>query len=61
VATTSDISPYLQRPVRRLEDALAEVEQQRVATPGASVTVVFPSATSGNAPTLGGSTNKERI
>jgi len=28
--TTSDVSPYLLRPVRKLEDAIAETEQQRV-------------------------------
>ena len=28
--TTSDVSPYLLRPVRKLEDAIAEAEQQRL-------------------------------
>jgi hypothetical protein len=27
---TNDISPYLQRPVRRLEEVIAEAEQQRL-------------------------------
>ena len=30
---TNDVSPYLQRPVRRLEEVIAEVEQQRLETP----------------------------
>jgi hypothetical protein len=30
--TTSDVSPYLLRPVRKLEDAIAETEQQRSET-----------------------------
>jgi len=28
--TTNDVSPYLQRPVRKLEEAIAESEQQRL-------------------------------
>lgn len=28
--TTNDISPYLLRPVRKLEEAIAESEQQRL-------------------------------
>jgi hypothetical protein len=28
--TTNDVSPYLQRPVRTLEEAMAEAEQQRL-------------------------------
>jgi len=27
---TNDVSPYLQRPVRRLEEVIAEAEQQRL-------------------------------
>jgi hypothetical protein len=27
---TNDVSPYLQRPVRKLEEAIAESEQQRL-------------------------------
>ena len=27
---TNDVSPYLQRPVRRLEEVIAESEQQRL-------------------------------
>jgi hypothetical protein len=30
---TNDVSPYLQRPVRRLEEAIAEAEQQRLEQP----------------------------
>jgi len=28
--TTNDVSPYLQRPVRTLEEVIAEAEQQRL-------------------------------
>jgi hypothetical protein len=28
--TTNDVSPYLQRPVRTLEEVMAEAEQQRL-------------------------------
>jgi hypothetical protein len=27
---TNDVSPYLQRPVRKLEEVIAEAEQQRL-------------------------------
>jgi hypothetical protein len=50
VATTTDISPYLQRPVRKLEDAMVEVEQQRLSTPAPEVALMIPSPKSGDAP-----------
>jgi hypothetical protein len=46
---TNDISPYLQRPVRSLEDAMAEVEQQRLGTPAPVITLVIPASKSDDA------------
>ena len=58
MATTNDISPYLQRPVRTLEDAMAEVEQQRVGTPA----LVIPPSKSGDiASSDVVATNKEAV
>jgi len=33
--TANDVSPYLRRPIRSLEEAIAEAEQQRLETPPA--------------------------
>jgi hypothetical protein len=37
-AVTNDVSPYLQRPVRRLEEVIAEAEQQRQEIPSVTPT-----------------------
>jgi len=57
VATTNDISPYLQRPVRKLEEALAEVEQQRLGTPAQAIT----SKSGDSSPPDDAATNKEAM
>jgi hypothetical protein len=59
---TNDVSPYLQRPVRTLEEVMAEVEQQRLGTPAAAIAVVIPPSTAGDASSADGSAaSKERI
>jgi hypothetical protein len=40
--TTNDVSPYLLRPVRKLAEAIAEAEQQRLETSGPPVTEPTP-------------------
>jgi len=46
---TNDVSPYLQRPVRTLEEVMAEVEQQRLGTPAMAGAVVIPLPRAGDA------------
>lgn len=59
---TNDVSPYLQRPVRTLEEVMAEVEQQRPCTPVAAITVVVPPSTAGDASLPdGAAASKEQI
>jgi len=59
---TNDVSPYLQRPVRTLEEVIAEVEQQRLGTPASAISIVIPPPTAGDASSAGGSAaGKERI
>jgi hypothetical protein len=58
---TNDVSPYLQRPVRTLEEVIAEVEQQRLGT-SAAIIVVIPPSTAGDASSADGSAvGKERV
>ena len=59
--TTNDVSPYLQRPVRTLEEVIAEVEQQRLGTSGPAVAVVIPPKAGDASLPDGIAANKERI
>ena len=60
MATTNDISPYLQRPVRTLEDAIAEVEQQRIGTPAMTL-VIHPSKSGDPSSSDDVATSKEAV
>jgi len=57
--TTNDVSPYLQRPVRRLAEVMAEVEQQRLETP--AIVAVVPPKVGDTSSAPKASANKERI
>jgi len=59
--TTNDISPYLQRPVRTLEEVMAEVEQQRLETSGPGVAAAIPPKSGDASLPDGVAANKERI
>lgn len=61
MATTNDISPYLQRPVRKLEDALAEVEQQRLGTSAPVITDLASPSKPDDPPSSDPATNNEAI
>lgn len=59
--TTSDVSPYLQRPVRTLAEVIAEAEQQRLETSASAIVAVGPSKVADTSLAPEGSANKDRI